>query len=41
LGFEHPKTRHFLEFRSELPVELARLRDSLARNGAQKAAGIG
>jgi len=41
LAFEHPKTRHFLEFRSELPVELARLRDSLARNGAQKAAGIG
>ena len=41
LSFEHPKTRLFLQFRSELPVELARLRDSLARNGAQKAAGIG
>jgi 23S rRNA pseudouridine1911/1915/1917 synthase len=41
LGFEHPKTRHFLQFRSELPVELARLRDSLAKNGPQKAAGTG
>src|SRR6266446_5574587 len=41
LGFEHPKTRHFLEFRSELPAELARLRDSLAKDGPQKAAGIG
>jgi len=41
LGFEHPKTRHFLEFHSELPVELARLRDSLGKNGAQKTAGIG
>src|SRR6266508_2691706 len=33
LCFEHPKTRHFLEFHSELPVELARLRDSLAEKG--------
>jgi len=41
LGFEHPKTRHFLEFRSELPIELARLRDSLAKNGPERAAGIG
>jgi 23S rRNA pseudouridine1911/1915/1917 synthase len=41
LGFEHPKTGDFLEFHSELPVELARLRDSLANNGPQKAAGIG
>ncbi len=41
LAFEHPKTRDFLEFHSELPVELARLRDSLAEDGAQKAAGIG
>ena len=41
LGFEHPKTRHFLQFHSELPVELARLRDSLAKNGPQKAAGTG
>ena len=41
LGFEHPKTRDFLEFHSELPVELARLRDSLANNGPQKAAGTG
>jgi 23S rRNA pseudouridine1911/1915/1917 synthase len=40
LSFEHPKTRHFLEFHSELPVELARLRDSLARNGPSKAGGI-
>jgi 23S rRNA pseudouridine1911/1915/1917 synthase len=41
LSFEHPKTRRFLQFRSELPVELARLRDSLAKNGPQKAAGNG
>jgi 23S rRNA pseudouridine1911/1915/1917 synthase len=41
LNFEHPKTRHFLQFHSELPVELARLRDSLAKNGPQKAAGTG
>ena len=41
LGFEHPKTRHFLQFRSELPIELARLRDSLAKNGPERAAGIG
>jgi 23S rRNA pseudouridine1911/1915/1917 synthase len=34
LGFEHPKSHTFLRFRSELPVELARLRDSLAENGA-------
>lgn len=30
LGFEHPSTRRFLEFRSELPVALARLRHELA-----------
>lgn len=30
MGLEHPATRRFLEFRSELPRELARLRDSLA-----------
>jgi len=41
LSFEHPKARRFLQFRSELPVELARLRDSLAKNGPRKAAGIG
>ena len=41
LGFEHPKTRHFLQFHSELPVELARLRDSLSQNGAHKTTGIG
>ncbi len=41
LGFEHPKTRHFLQFRSELPIELARLRDSLAENDPKRVAGIG
>ncbi len=30
LGFEHPYTRKYFEFRSELPADLARLRDSLA-----------
>jgi 23S rRNA pseudouridine1911/1915/1917 synthase len=30
MAVEHPVTRRFLEFRSELPVELARLRQSLA-----------
>jgi len=30
IGVEHPATRRFLEFRSELPIELARLRQSLA-----------
>jgi 23S rRNA pseudouridine1911/1915/1917 synthase len=30
LGFEHPTTGQYVEFRSELPVDLARLRDSLA-----------
>jgi len=30
VGVEHPATRRFLEFRSELPIELARLRQSLA-----------
>ena len=41
LSFEHPKTRRFLQFRSELPLALARLRDSFAKHGPQKAAGIG
>jgi 23S rRNA pseudouridine1911/1915/1917 synthase len=41
LGFEHPKTRRFLQFRSELPVALARLRDSFGKYGPQTAAGIG
>jgi len=37
LGLEHPATRQFLEFHSELPPELARLRDALARQaGAPK-----
>ena len=31
LGFEHPATGGYLEFRSELPVDLARLRNDLAR----------
>ena len=30
LAFEHPTTGQFLEFRSELPVDLARLRSDLA-----------
>jgi 23S rRNA pseudouridine1911/1915/1917 synthase len=30
VGVKHPTTRRFLEFRSELPFELARLRESLA-----------
>jgi len=30
LGFEHPATGEYLEFRSELPVDLARLRIDLA-----------
>ena len=41
LAFEHPKTRRFLQFRSELPVALARLRDSFGKYGPQTAAGIG
>jgi 23S rRNA pseudouridine1911/1915/1917 synthase len=41
LGFEHPKSRHFLQFRSELPIELAGLRDSLAENDPKRVAGIG
>ena len=31
LGFEHPVTGEFLEFRAELPGDLARLRNALAR----------
>src|SRR5262245_26974887 len=34
LGFEHPKTGRFVEFRSELPVALARLRNELSARGA-------
>src|SRR5262245_53603297 len=30
LGLEHPSTREFLQFRSELPIDLARLRHDLA-----------
>jgi 23S rRNA pseudouridine1911/1915/1917 synthase len=41
LGFEHPEKRHFLRFRSELPIELARLRDSLAKGCPAPVSGIG
>jgi 23S rRNA pseudouridine1911/1915/1917 synthase len=34
LGVEHPVTRHFLEFRSELPADLDRLRHSLRLSAA-------
>jgi 23S rRNA pseudouridine1911/1915/1917 synthase len=34
VGLEHPANRRFIEFRSELPFELARLRDSLAQHTA-------
>jgi 23S rRNA pseudouridine1911/1915/1917 synthase len=30
LGFTHPATDEFVEFRSELPADLARLRNALA-----------
>lgn len=30
LGFEHPSSQEFLQFRSELPIDLARLRSDLA-----------
>jgi 23S rRNA pseudouridine1911/1915/1917 synthase len=33
LGLRHPSTGEFLEFRSELPADLARLRDVLATEG--------
>jgi 23S rRNA pseudouridine1911/1915/1917 synthase len=33
LGIEHPETAEAMEFRSELPVDLARLRQSLAAAG--------
>ena len=29
LGFEHPATGEILEFRAELPADMARLRDVL------------
>jgi 23S rRNA pseudouridine1911/1915/1917 synthase len=34
LGIEHPETGEALEFKSELPDDLARLRQSLARDAA-------
>ncbi|MGE0524833.1 MAG: RluA family pseudouridine synthase [Variibacter sp.] len=33
LGFDHPSTRQYVEFRSELPADLARLRGALATEG--------
>src|SRR5262249_26830970 len=39
LGFEHPASGQFLEFRSELPDDLSRLRLRLGRPGPPKAAG--
>jgi 23S rRNA pseudouridine1911/1915/1917 synthase len=33
LGFEHPTSHHHLEFRSELPTDLVRLRCVLGRDG--------
>jgi 23S rRNA pseudouridine1911/1915/1917 synthase len=36
LGFEHPTSRRFLEFKSALPSDLARLRKSLAGGAAQR-----
>jgi 23S rRNA pseudouridine1911/1915/1917 synthase len=37
LGFEHPSTGQFLEFRSELPVPLARLRNELSSSRGRPA----
>src|SRR5712691_5192411 len=39
LGFEHPATGQFLEFRSELPDDLSRLRHRLGHPGPRNAAG--
>jgi 23S rRNA pseudouridine1911/1915/1917 synthase len=39
LGLNHPTTGQFLEFRSELPEDFARLRDVLARKRAAWGAG--
>jgi 23S rRNA pseudouridine1911/1915/1917 synthase len=36
LGFEHPETRQYVEFRSELPADLARLRHSLGALAADR-----
>jgi 23S rRNA pseudouridine1911/1915/1917 synthase len=36
LGFDHPDTRHFLEFRSELPDDLSRLRHGLRQAALAK-----
>lgn len=37
LGFEHPLSGESLEFRSELPADLARLRDALAKTEGKRA----
>jgi len=39
LGFEHPATGQFLEFRSELPDDLSRLRHRLGQPGPRNTAG--
>src|SRR5262249_43353894 len=39
LGFEHPASGQFLEFRSELPADLSRLRLRLGRPGPSRTAG--
>jgi 23S rRNA pseudouridine1911/1915/1917 synthase len=41
LGFEHPTTGDSLEFRSELPAELGRLRDVLAIAGVTRSGSSG
>jgi 23S rRNA pseudouridine1911/1915/1917 synthase len=41
LGFEHPTTGESLEFRSELPGELGRLRHALAIAGAARPGSVG
>ncbi|MCZ7659496.1 MAG: RluA family pseudouridine synthase [Xanthobacteraceae bacterium] len=38
LGFEHPETGAFMEFRSELPDDLARLRRALRAGGPERVA---
>jgi 23S rRNA pseudouridine1911/1915/1917 synthase len=39
LGFDHPATRRFLEFRSELPGDLSRLHHGLRQTALQGAPG--
>jgi 23S rRNA pseudouridine1911/1915/1917 synthase len=40
LGFDHPANRRFLEFRSELPGDLSRLRHGLLQAARPSAAGL-